>query len=84
MKGWPTGRAKSLHPNNLVVQKSSVPAGPVTGEFHNPDMGVHCPEDSGTPIVLNPGMEPELVRILRTTTSLPCNEKRSRSQGQGH
>ena len=49
-----TGHAKSLHPNNLVMQKYTVPVGTVTGEFHCPDIGVHCPEDSGTAIVLNP------------------------------
>ena len=30
------------------------PVGQVTGNFYLPDMAVHCPEDSGTPIVLNP------------------------------
>ena len=52
-----TGRAKSLHPNNLVMQKSTVPVGTVTGKFHCPDTGVHCPEDSGTAIVLNPELQ---------------------------
>ena len=41
------GHAKSLHPNNLVMQKSTVPVGTVTGDFHCPNTGVHCPEDSG-------------------------------------
>ena len=50
------GHAKSLHPNNLVMQKSTVPVGTVTWEFHCPDTGVHCPEDSGTAIVLNPAL----------------------------
>ena len=49
-----TGHAKSLYPNNFVMQKSTVPVGTVTGEFYCPDTGVHCPEDSGTAIVLNP------------------------------
>ena len=39
--------------SGAAFRKPSVPVGQVTAEFHLPDTGVHCPEDSGTHIVLN-------------------------------
>ena len=34
-----------------------VPVGQEAGDYHLPDSGIYCPEDSRIPIVYNPGVE---------------------------